>query len=151
MIAATTDPTMAARLFRTPVGTASARLLRRRDLLASTPATEGEVDQFLAAFCSGWAQRGHAGPLPDVRAMRKAMHAQDRHLLWLWSLARRSLGRRARDLQVAIAPVLSLGNPGIIGAAKGSPLIVMAETLWPLVMKVVLGAAKATRYRLLGG
>ena len=137
MIADDFGPKHAARLFRTPVGITSARRLRTFNLRPFTPNTEGEVDQFLTAFCESWNRREHRGVLPNRRDVRKAMDAQDRNLLWLWDLARKQVGRRAADPVAAIAPLLSLGNPAIIPGPR--PLIVMAEGLWTLVMKVTLG------------
>ncbi|KGM39780.1 hypothetical protein JY96_06375 [Aquabacterium sp. NJ1] len=137
MISDDLGPKHANRLFRTPVGTASARRLRAVDLKAFTPNTESEVDHFLVAFCEGWRQRGHEGALPERRGARKAMDEQDRNFLWLWDLARKEIGRKRRDPSVAIAPLLSLGNPVIIPGPR--PLIVMAEGLWSLIMKVALG------------
>lgn len=139
MISDETGPSLAGRLFRTPVGAASEARLRLHDLGAFTPNTEGEVDDYLVAFCEGWRQRGHGGPLPDPGQVRLAMDAQDRNLLWLWGLAREEVGLHPTDPDVAIAPVLSLGNPVIIPSADRAPLIVMAEGLWGLVMKVALG------------
>lgn len=139
MISDEPGPALAGRLFRTSVGEASEVQLRLHGLYVFTPNTEVEVDGYLVAFCEGWRQRNHGGPLPDPGQIRLAMDAQDRNLLWLWGLAREEAGLGTADPEVAIAPVLSLGNPVIIPSVGRAPLIVMAEGLWGLVMKVVLG------------
>ncbi len=100
MISDDFGPKHANRLFRTPVGAASARRLRAFNLKAFTPNTESEVDRFLMAFCEGWKRRGHEGTLDTLARLKT--ESEKLLTVTITGVDAAEARRRSRDLQDAI-------------------------------------------------